>query len=439
MRVNADALVPGGAAGRGAPSPVAAHAGIPAGDAAAALAEGAGESLLAPYACHSASTRGRRHAQSAAPTRTEYQRDRDRIVHSTAFRRLVYKTQVFLNHEGDLFRTRLTHSLEVAQLGRSIARSLRINEDLVEAVSLAHDLGHTPFGHAGQDALNACMAPHGGFEHNLQSLRVVDALEERYPDYDGLNLTFETREGILKHCSRANAERLEASEPGGVGARFLRREQPGLEAQLCNLADEIAYNAHDIDDGVRSGLITLAQLRDVPLFDRFRADAEREHPHLAAPQAGRRLLHEAIRRMLSAQVYDVIDATGAALADAAPRSADEVRRMPPLVGFSAAMRGQSQALKRFLFQNLYRHPQVMETTGRAQQVVRELFDIYAARPEEMKHRFADRAADARKAAEEAGSRAGLPHARTVADFIAGMTDRFAVREHERLTGRRLLS
>lgn len=391
---------------------------------------------LAPYASDPARTRGRRHPQAPAPTRTEYQRDRDRIVHSTAFRRLVYKTQVFLNHEGDLFRTRLTHSLEVAQLGRSIARSLRINEDLVEAISLAHDLGHTPFGHAGQDALNACMATYGGFEHNLQSLRVVDALEERYPDYDGLNLTFETREGILKHCSRANAERLEASEPGGVGARFLRREQPGLEAQLCNLADEIAYNAHDIDDGVRSGLITLAQLCDVPLFDRFRADAEREHPHLAAPKAQRRLLHEAIRRMLSAQVYDVIGATEAALAQAAPRTADDVRGMPPLVAFSAAMRAQSLELKRFLFQNLYRHPQVMETTGHAQQVVRDLFGIYAQRPSEMKHRFADRAVAAQEAASDAG---GMPHARVVADFIAGMTDRFAVREHERLTGHRLLS
>ncbi|WP_442866812.1 deoxyguanosinetriphosphate triphosphohydrolase [Acidovorax sp. NCPPB 4044] len=391
--------------------------------------------LLAPYACDPALTRGRRHPQSLAPTRTEYQRDRDRIVHSTAFRRLVYKTQVFLNHEGDLFRTRLTHSLEVAQLGRSIARSLRINEDLVEAVSLAHDLGHTPFGHAGQDALHECMAQQGGFEHNLQSLRVVDALEERYPDYDGLNLTFETREGILKHCSRANAERLEAQEPGGVGARFLLRQQPGLEAQLCNLADEIAYNAHDIDDGVRSGLITLAQLRDLPLFDRFRADAERDHPHLGGPQAQRRLLHEAIRRMLSAQVYDVIDATGAAIAEAAPRTVDDVRRLPPLVGFSASMREQSQALKRFLFQNLYRHPQVMETTGLAKQVVRELFEIYAARPAEMKHRFADRAA----AALEGGASGALPHARTVADFIAGMTDRFAVREHERLTGVRLLA
>src|SRR3954464_3330352 len=249
---------------------------------------------LARYACDPARSRGRRHPEASAPTRTEFQRDRDRIVHSTAFRRLVYKTQVFLNHEGDLFRTRMTHSLEVAQLGRSVARSLLLNEDLVEAVALAHDLGHTPFGHAGQDALNDCMAQHGGFEHNLQSLRVVDELEERYPAFDGLNLTFETREGILKHCSRVNAERIEASEPGGVARRFLDRTQPGLEAQLCNLADEIAYNAHDIDDGVRSGLITLEQVRQVELFEEHSAATLREFPQLQ----GRRLLYEAIRRML---------------------------------------------------------------------------------------------------------------------------------------------
>ena len=226
-------------------------------------------------------------------------------MHSTTFRRLVYKTQVFLNHEGDLFRTRLTHSLEVAQLGRSIARTLQLNEDLVEAISLAHDLGHTPFGHAGQDALNDCMTPHGGFEHNLQSLRVVDKLEERYPDFDGLNLTFETREGILKHCSRTNAEQLEAREPHGVGQRFLARTQPSLEAQLCNLADEIAYNAHDMDDGVRSGLITLEQLASVELFQRFQKETLNAHPQLE----GRRLLYEVIRRMLSEQVYDVINTT----------------------------------------------------------------------------------------------------------------------------------
>ena len=383
---------------------------------------------LALCACDPTLTRGRRYPEADAPTRTDYQRDRDRIVHSTAFRRLVYKTQVFLNHEGDLFRTRLTHSLEVAQLGRSIARSLRINEDLVEAIALAHDLGHTPFGHAGQDALNACMAEHGGFEHNLQSLRVVDKLEERYPQYDGLNLTFETREGILKHCSRLHAQQLEEAEPHGVGGRFLRREQPSLEAQLCNLADEIAYNAHDIDDGVRSGLITLAQLRDVPLFDQYRVAAEAEYPDLAQPSRQRRLLYEAIRRMLSAQVYDVIDTTQSALLEHAPASVDEVRKSPALVLFSAAMRQHSTALKQFLFKHLYRHPQVMETTGHAQEIVRDLFAAYSTAPQEMKAAFAEQAL--------AGDE--TVRARAVADFIAGMTDRFAVREHERLTGRRLL-
>ncbi len=388
---------------------------------------------LAPYACDPARSRGRRFPEAAAPTRTEYQRDRDRIVHSSAFRRLVYKTQVFLNHEGDMFRTRLTHSLEVAQLARSIARSLRINEDLVEAISLAHDLGHTPFGHAGQDTLNECMADHGGFEHNLQSLRVVDALEERYPAYDGLNLTFETREGILKHCSRKHAEQIEAREPGGVGQRFLLRQQPALEAQLCNLADEIAYNAHDIDDGVRSGLITMEQLEDVPLFDRYRAQALAEHPHLDQPAHRRRWLNEAIRRMLSDQVYDVIATTRAALSECAPADADAVRRAGrPLVGFSDGMRAESQTLKRFLFSQLYRHPQVMQTTRQAQQVVRELFAIYMQRPQEMKPAFAARAAQA--IAEGATER----QARTVADFVAGMTDRFAGSEHQRLTGQRLV-
>ena len=386
------------------------------------------QTALAPYACDPATSRGRRHPELAAPTRTEYQRDRDRIVHSTAFRRLVYKTQVFLNHEGDLFRTRLTHSLEVAQLGRSIARTLALNEDLVEAIALAHDLGHTPFGHAGQDALNTCMAAHGGFEHNLQSLRVVDQLEERYPAYDGLNLSFETREGILKHCSRANAERLEAACPGDVGRRFLERTQPSLEAQLCNLADEIAYNAHDVDDGVRSGLITLDQLEAVPLFDDFRREALREHPQLA----GRRILYEAIRRMLSAQVYDVIAATRALLQQHRPDSVDAARQAPPLVAFGTAMREAAQPLKRFLTHNLYRHAQVVEVTRQAQAVVRELFAAYVAAPREMAGGFAERALALQAEAGADGQ------ARVVADYIAGMTDRFAAREHERLTGRRLL-
>lgn len=378
---------------------------------------------LDPRACDPAASRGRRHAEPPAPTRTAFQRDRDRVIHSTAFRRLVYKTQVFLNHEGDLFRTRLTHSLEVAQLGRSIARSLRLNEDLVEAIALAHDLGHTPFGHAGQDALHDCMqrcreqgaATDGwGFEHNLQSLRVVDELEERYPAFDGLNLSFETREGILKHCSRSNAKRLDAVEPGGVAHRFLHGGSPSLEAQLCNLADEIAYNAHDIDDGVRSGLITLEQLEQVPLFDDYRRRALAAHPALA----GRRLLFESIRLMLSDQVYDVIEATRRSLADSGAQTLDDVRASRPLVRFSADMQGRSQALKRFLFENLYRHPRVMETTGRARQVVCDLFDAYRADPAQLPEAHA--------------SREYLP--RAVADYIAGMTDRFAIREHERLSG-----
>lgn len=390
---------------------------------------------LAPYACDPAQSRGRRHHEASAPTRTEFQRDRDRIVHSNAFRRLVYKTQVFLNHEGDLFRTRLTHSLEVAQLGRSIARALRLNEDLVEAISLAHDLGHTPFGHAGQDALNECMADHGGFEHNLQSLKVVDELEARYPVFDGLNLCFETREGILKHCSPFNALKLEAKEPNSVAQRFLDGTQPSLEAQLCNLADEIAYNAHDIDDGVRSGLITLAQLEEVPLFDQFRREALGEHPHLGAASQGRRLLFDTIRRMLSAQVYDVISSTQRVLARASPSHADAVRQMKPLVQFSLEMRQQSRVLKTFLLQKLYRHPQVMQMTGHAKQVVAELFKIFVAAPQEMQPGFAAQVTALNGSAVDQNSQVE----RIVADYIAGMTDRFASREHERLTGRRLLS
>lgn len=376
-------------------------------------------SSLAPWASRPGLSRGRRYPQPPAPTRSEFQRDRDRIVHSSAFRRLVYKTQVFVNHEGDMFRTRLTHSLEVAQLARAIARALNLEEDLAEAIALAHDLGHTPFGHAGQDALNACMAAHGGFEHNLQSLRVVDVLEQRYPDYDGLNLCFETREGILKHCSPSNARRIEQAEPGGVARRFLDGTQPSLEAQLTNLADEIAYNAHDLDDGVRSGLLTLEQVAAEPLAARFHAQALAEHPRLQ----GRRLLYETIRRMLSEQVYDVIRHTRAALAEAAPASADAARAAPaPLVRFGSDMRAQSSALKRFLFANLYRHPQVDATMQAARQIVRELFAAYCADPAQMPASFAARA----------------ERERAVADFIAGMTDRFAISEHERLTGRRLM-
>jgi dGTPase len=377
---------------------------------------------LAPWACDPRRSRGRRFAEPPALPRNEHQRDRDRIVHSTAFRRLVYKTQVFVNHEGDLFRTRLTHSLEVAQLARSAARALNLNEDLVEAIALAHDLGHTPFGHAGQDALHECMREHGGFEHNLQSLRVVDALEVRYPAFDGLNLTFETREGILKHCSRRNAQRLAAAEPGGPAQRFLDGTQPSLEAQLVNLADEMAYNAHDVDDGVRSGLVTMTQLQQVPLVTRWRAEVLAEYPALAA-QPSRRLLSETLRRLLSAQVVDLVTTTAAAVAEAAPDDVDALRRMPALAGFSPVQRQANAELKRFLFSELYRHPQVTGTTARARSVVVELFGAYLAAPREMPDDYAG-AAD-------------LP--RSVADYIAGMTDRYALREHHRLTGRRLFA
>ena len=403
---------------------------------------------LASYASDPALTRGRRFQEpkEIQPTlRTAFQRDRDRIVHSSAFRRLVYKTQVFLNHEGDLFRTRMTHSLEVAQLARSISRALGLNEDLVEAIALAHDLGHTPFGHAGQDALNECMRDFGGFEHNLQSLRVVDQLEQRYPQFDGLNLSFETREGILKHCAPHNAQAIEREElaygadpaQGGVARRFLNHTQPSLEAQLCNLADEIAYNAHDIDDGVRSGLLTLPQLQEVPLFDRFRHSVVKDHPNLALAGQQKRLLYESIRRMLSSQVYDVVDTTRTALEQIAWGQknwcADQMRQLPSPVQFSLPMAQGARELKQFLMRNLYRHRQVVETTAQAKQMVRNLFDAYWQQPDQIPTEYAA----SMSASTVAALRPSLQ--RTVADYIAGMTDRMATREHERLTGQRLLA
>lgn len=386
---------------------------------------------LAPYAAHANLSRGRRFAEQAAPTRDDFQRDRDRIVHSTAFRRLVYKTQVFLNHEGDLFRTRMTHSLEVAQLGRSLARALRLNEDLVETIALAHDLGHTPFGHAGQDALHECMQPFGGFEHNFQSLRVVDHLEERYPDFDGLNLTFESREGILKHCSVANAAKLETSEPhfadgaGGVGARFLHKQQPSLEAQLCDLADQIAYNAHDIDDGVRAGLLSMEQLREVPLFAHYHNRALEAAPQLMDKANQRRWLYETIRLMLSEQVYDVIRNVRQVLALARLHSVHDVRMHARIVAFSPEMKEHTKAMKAFLFANLYRHPQVIASREIAKNMLRELFAQYSAEPAEMQHGFAAKAL---------GAQNPLDLHRVVADYVSGMTDRFATREHARLLG-----
>lgn len=385
---------------------------------------------LAPFAAQPQLSRGRRFSEAAAPTRSVFQRDRDRIVHSSAFRRLVYKTQVFLNHEGDLFRTRLTHSLEVAQLGRALARSLRLNEDLVETIALAHDLGHTPFGHAGQDALNQCMQGYGGFEHNLQSLRVVDELEERYALFNGLNLCFETREGILKRCSVTAARQLCAREPDGPARRFLDRKAASLEAQLCNLADEIAYNAHDLDDGVRSGLLQISALQEVALIGPHLAQVKKQYPELA----GRRLLYEAIRLMLSNQVYDVIDHCRQVLQDLdwqSPQQAQEHGRT--VIGFSEAMLRDSKALKKFLFDHLYRHPQVVSPMQAAQVVVHDLFGAYLSDPSLMQEGFEERAK--KSASRSSPLFEGVP--RVVADYIAGMTDRFAIAEHVRLTGQRL--
>ena len=367
------------------------------------------ETHLAPYAAHASQSRGRRYAEAPPSARTEFQRDRDRIVHSTAFRRLEYKTQVFVNHEGDLFRTRLTHSLEVAQIARSVARNLRVNEDLVEAISLAHDLGHTPFGHAGQDALNQCMREHGGFEHNLQSLTVVDDLEEHYGAFNGLNLCFETREGILKHCSRENARRL-----GALGERFLEGRQPSIEAQIANVADEIAYNNHDVDDGLRSGLITVGQLAEVELWQAHYEAALRDYPQIE----GRRLIHETVRRIINTLIVDLIETTTGNLSRHAPGSLDAVRTAPPLVAHSETVAAQAAVLKRFLFKNLYRHYRVMRMANKARRVVIGLFDA-----------FTD---DSRLLPPSYQSPDPAIQPRLVAHYIAGMTDRYALKEYQRL-------
>ncbi len=365
---------------------------------------------LASYAVVDGNSRGRAFPEPRPKARGEFQRDRDRIVHSTAFRRLEYKTQVFVNHEGDLFRTRLTHSIEVAQIARSVARALRLNDDLAEAIALAHDLGHTPFGHAGQDALNECMQGHGGFEHNLQSLRIVDRLEERYGAFDGLNLMFETREGILKHCSPAKAREL-----GQLGERFLVDRHPSLEAQICNLADEIAYNNHDVDDGLRSGVLTLEQLREVSLFARHAAEVDIEFPGIA----GRRRVHETIRRMIDAQVTDLLAESARRIAEAEPASLDDVHRAPELIGFTASMREENRALKAFLREHLYRHYEVLRMTAKARRVIQDLFGAFVADPRLLPPQYQSMAA--------AGS-----IERTTADYIAGMTDRYSMKEHRRL-------
>lgn len=373
--------------------------------------------MLAAYACHSELTQGRRFVEPAPQGRNQFQRDRDRIIHCGAFRRLEYKTQVFVNHEGDLFRTRLTHSIEVAQIARSVARRLALHEDLVEAISLAHDLGHTPFGHAGQDELNRCMrerAPEaGGFEHNLQSLRIVDHIEERYVEFNGLNLCFETREGILKHCNKRHAERL-----GDVGQRFLLGTQPSLEAQITNLADEIAYNNHDIDDGLRSGLITWAQLREIKVFENHYEQVMHIYPQLRQKGSNKRLIGEIIRRMIHSFVVDLCEQTQAAIATHNPQSVDEVRASPRMAGFSPEMRAQADELKRFLRHNLYHHHRVMRMTFKARRIISDLFNAFLDEPSLLsaEHRRDD----------------FNEQARAVADYVAGMTDRFAIKEHRDL-------
>lgn len=364
---------------------------------------------LASYAADPDKTQGRRHPEAPPTGRNDFQRDRDRIIHSGAFRRLEYKTQVFVNHEGDLFRTRLTHSIEVAQIGRAIARNLALHEDLVEAIALAHDLGHTPFGHAGQDALNECMHDHGGFEHNLQSLRVVDVLEQRYAQFDGLNLTFETREGILKHCSVKNAKSL-----GDVGERFIRKQQPSLEAQVANLADEIAYNNHDVDDGLRSGLISLEQLMEVKLFAENLVKVQTCYPELN----DRRLIHETVRRMINYLVMDLTRQSQLNIAQHQPNAIADVRALPHLIGFSPEMQARQAELKRFLRKNLYQHYRVNRMSVKAKRIIRELFEVFMSDVSLMPNEYQDRSSQ--------------DSARAVADYIAGMTDRYAIREYQRL-------
>ena len=382
------------------------------------------QTALASYAAHDAESMGRQYVEKTSPYRGEFQRDRERIIHSTAFRRLEYKTQVFVNHEGDLFRTRLTHSIEVAQIARAIARALNLNQDLCEAIALAHDLGHTPFGHAGQDALNSCMHEYGGFEHNLQSLRVVDQLELKYPDYDGLNLTFETREGILKHCSRKNAENL-----GLLGQRFLYRTQPSLEAQLTNIADEIAYNNHDIDDGLRAGLISIQQLNQTKLFNEHFANTSIEFPKITE----RRKIYETIRRIINDLVTDLIDSSSTIIAKKQPATIDDIRATDkPLIQFSETMRNKNRELKSFLNKNLYQHYRVHRMSKKAGKIIFDLFTAFHADTALLPDEYRDNAAMARQKNDDSG------HARVVSDYIAGMTDRYAIAEHERVFNARII-
>ena len=373
---------------------------------------------LATYATTENNSRGRRHEEPAPNNRTQFQRDRDRIVHCAAFRRLEYKTQVFVNHEGDMFRIRLTHTIEVAQIGRTIARSLNLNEDLTEAIALAHDLGHTPFGHAGQDALNHCMRDHDGFEHNMQSLRIVDNLEERYAEFNGLNLTYETREGIIKHCSLKQAQKL-----GDVGERFINKWQPGIEAQIANIADEIAYNNHDVDDGLRAGLIDIEQLKQIRLFRQQYDIVSAAYPTISE----RRKVHEIVRRMINQQITDLLSTSQAALDTAQPASREELTRLDkPVIGFSNAMQGDALELKQFLRKNLYRHYRVHRMSKKAQHIIESLFNAFVDDPQLLPPEAFNNVQKLRDSKGEAGQ------ARGIADYIAGMTDRYAIGEYQRI-------
>ena len=372
---------------------------------------------LAPFASRAEASRGRLYPEPESPTRSPFQRDRDRIIHSTAFRRLKHKTQVFVYHESDHYRTRLTHSLEVAQIARSLSRALGLDEDLAEALALAHDLGHTPFGHAGEEALDACMQPYGGFDHNAQALRIVTTLERRYAEFDGLNLTWETLEGLVKHNGPL-AEPVHGTIRDYVARHDLELStHAGAEAQIAALADDIAYNNHDIDDGLRAGLFELGEIRDVPLVGRVLAEVEVRYPVLERP----RLIHEAIRRLIDRMVNDLLHETGTRLDDAMPEDVDAVRILPgPVAAFSQAMEQENRALKSFLFARMYRHEKVNRMTELARRVVRELFAGYMDEPSRLPELWRP---------DETGEGA---LARRVADYIAGMTDLFALDEHQRL-------
>ncbi len=378
------------------------------------MPSGGYESILAPWACRSDLSRGRRYPEAQTSTRNIFQRDRDRIIHSTAFRRLEYKTQVFVNHEGDHYRTRLTHSIEVAQIARSICRAMRLHEDLAEGVALAHDLGHTPFGHSGQDALNEVMKPYGGFEHNRQSLRVVEKLEHRYNEFQGLNLSYEMREGIVKHTSPHDMPK-----NADLGEYHLT-EQATLEAQVGNQSDEIAYNNHDVDDGYRAGILTVEGLCGVPLFRMHYEKAIAQHKDMPERIA----INETVRRMINFLITDVIEETGRRLEQAGIRSLADVRvAKEPLVGFSRQVRHINAEIKRYLLKNMYHHYRVMRMASKAGRVIRDLFSAYMDNPAMLPPGPAEKI---RQTEDE------KQRARVIADYIAGMTDRYALNEHSRL-------